>query len=110
MTRSEILEILKKYKTENGEKYGISSIGLFGSYSKDKGHNKSDIDIIIETKEPDFFKFVHIKDDLEKLFNKTVDIPRLAKEIDDNMGFLLMKFTSVILGELSKSVGAMSTL
>ena len=36
MTRSEILEILKKYKDENAEKYGINNLGLFGSYSKDE--------------------------------------------------------------------------
>jgi len=76
MTRSEILVILKRYKNENAEKYGINNIGLFGSFAKDKESSESDIDIIIETAEPDLFKIVHIKDELEKLFNKTIDIVR----------------------------------
>lgn len=76
MTRSEILEILKKYKDENAKKYGIDNIGLFGSYSKDKGIDESDIDIVVETKEPDIFNLVHIKDELEKLLNKSIDIVR----------------------------------
>jgi predicted nucleotidyltransferase len=76
MTRSEILVILKKYKNDNAEKYGINNIGLFGSYSKDDENDKSDIDIIIETTEPDLFKLVHIKDELETLFHKTIDIVR----------------------------------
>ena len=76
MTRSEILKILKKYKKENAKKYGINNIGLFGSYSKDEGRDESDIDIIIETTEPDIFKLVHIKDELEKLLNINVDIVR----------------------------------
>ena len=76
MTRSEILKILKKYKKENAKKYGINNIGLFGSYSKDEGRDESDIDIIIETTEPDIFKLVHIKDELEKLLNTNVDIVR----------------------------------
>lgn len=76
MTRSEILIILKRYKNENAEKYGINNIGLFGSYSRDEGRQKSDIDILIETTEPDIFKLVHIKDELEKLFQKTIDIVR----------------------------------
>ena len=76
MTRSEILEILKKYKDENAEKYGIKNLGLFGSYSKDEGREESDIDIVIETSEPDLFKLVHIKDELEKLLHKTIDIVR----------------------------------
>ena len=92
MTRLEILEILKKYKKENAEKYGINNIGLFGSFSKDNERDESDIDIIIETTEPDLFKLVHIKDELEKLLHKTIDIvrkrekmnPYLKKHIEKN--------------------------
>ncbi len=82
MNRSEILEILKKYKNENAEKYGINNIGLFGSYSKDGENDESDIDIIIETTEPDLFKLVHIKDELEKLFHKTIDIVRKREKMN----------------------------
>ena len=82
MTRSEILKILKKYKNENAEKYGINAIGLFGSYLKNEEKDESDIDIIIETTEPDPFKLVHIKDELEKLFHKTIDIVRKRKKMN----------------------------
>ena len=90
MTRSEILDILKKYKHENAGKYGIYNLGLFGSYSKDEERDESDIDIIIETTEPDLFKLIHIKDELEQLLHKTIDIvrnrnqmnPYLKKRID----------------------------
>jgi len=82
MTRSEILEILKKYKNENAEKYGINSIGLFGSFSKDNESDGSDIDIIIETTEPDLFKMVHIKGELEELFHKTIDIVRKREKMN----------------------------
>ena len=92
MTRSEILKILKEYKEENAEKYNIQAIGLFGSFSTDQGKENSDIDIIIETSDPDIFKQVHIKDELEKLFHMTVDIvrnrekmnPYLKKHIEKN--------------------------
>lgn len=92
MTRSEILEILKRYKNENAEKYGINTLGIFGSFSGDKEKNESDVDIIIETAEPDLFKLVHIKDELEELLHKTVDIvrnrekmnPYLKKHIEKN--------------------------
>ena len=82
MTRSEILEILKNYKNENAKKYGINTIGLFGSFSKDKGGEKSDVDIIIEISEPDIFKLVHIKDDLEKLLHRKVDIVRKREKMN----------------------------
>ena len=76
MTRSEILEILKRYKKENSEKYGINTLGIFGSLAKNEEKSDSDIDIVIETNEPDLFKLVHIKDELEKPFGKKVDIVR----------------------------------
>ena len=82
MTRSEILEILSKYKNENAEKYGINNIGLFGSFSKDNERDESDIDIVIETTEPNPFKLVHIKEELEKLFNKTIDIVRKREKMN----------------------------
>ena len=82
MTRSEILEILKKYKNENANKYGINNIGLFGSVSKDEGKNESDIDIIIETAEPDLFILVNIKDEFEILLHKTIDIVRKREKMN----------------------------
>lgn len=82
MTRSEILEILKEYKKENAKKYGINNIGLFGSYSRDEAIDESDIDIIIETTEPDIFKLVHIKDELEQLLHKTIDIVRKREKMN----------------------------
>ncbi len=54
----------------------VNNLGLFGSYSKDEGRDESDIDIIIETIEPNLFKIVHIKDELEKLLHKTIEIVR----------------------------------
>ncbi len=82
MTRLEILEILEEYKNENAEKYGINNIGLFGSFSKDNERDGNDIDIVIETTEPDPFKLVHIKEELEKLFNKTIDIVRKREKMN----------------------------
>ena len=90
MTCSEILKILAQYKRENSKKYGIDSIGIFGSYSKGLATDKSDIDVVVETKYPDLYTLVHIKDELEQLFNKPVDLvrnrekmnPYLKKRID----------------------------
>ena len=96
MTRSEILKILKQYKQENSEKYGIKNIGIFGSYASDLATEDSDIDIVIETQEPDFYKLVHIKEELEELFNRSIDIvrqrenmnPYLKKRIEKNAQYV----------------------
>lgn len=82
MTRLEIIEILRKFKNENAEKYGINTLGLFGSYSKGEGKDVSDVDIVIDTNEPDIFKLVHIKEELEELLSKSVDIVRIRKRMN----------------------------
>ena len=76
MTRLEILKILANYKKENSKEYGINSMGIFGSYSTRKATDKSDIDIVIETTYPDLYTLVHIKEELEELFKKPVNLVR----------------------------------
>lgn len=82
MTRLEILDILKRYKKDNAEKYGIKTLALFGSFSRDEAKDTSDVDIIIEIAIPDLFKLVHIKEELEELLHKSVDIIRNRESIN----------------------------
>ncbi|PHQ92149.1 MAG: nucleotidyltransferase [Sulfurimonas sp.] len=48
MTKSIILHYLKNKKEELHNKYGIVSLGLYGSYARDEATDKSDIDIFYE--------------------------------------------------------------
>jgi predicted nucleotidyltransferase len=82
MNHLKILEILANYKKENSKKYGINSIGIFGSYSTGKATDTSDIDVVIETTYPDLYTLVHIKEELEELFKKPVDLIRNRKNMN----------------------------
>jgi len=48
MTKQIILEYLKSKKYELHKKYGIISLGLYGSYARDEATSSSDIDIFYE--------------------------------------------------------------
>ena len=61
---------------------GIKNLGIFGSYSKDNADPDSDIDIVIETSNADLFMLVHLKEELEKLFNRNVDIIRYRERMN----------------------------
>ncbi len=74
MTKRDILDFLKTHKTEITEKYGVLEIGLFGSYAKDMADEKSDIDIVIKSDKKDFFVREDLREYLEKVFQKPVDI------------------------------------
>ncbi len=47
-TKGEILEFLARNKEYFRVKFGITKIGLFGSYAKDEQAENSDIDLIVE--------------------------------------------------------------
>ena len=48
MTKTKIINYLKSKKEELNKKYGIISLGLYGSYARDEATDESDIDIFYE--------------------------------------------------------------
>ncbi len=61
-TKNEILKILKDDLPHLREEFGVKSIGLFGSYSRDEQHIESDIDLLVELERPmGFFKFITLE-------------------------------------------------
>ncbi|MCI7459149.1 MAG: nucleotidyltransferase domain-containing protein [Parabacteroides merdae] len=73
-TTAEIIEILRDYKARSAEKYGIETLGLFGSMARGEQNEKSDIDVFILLKKPDFFVRMAIKEELEHLFHTEIDL------------------------------------
>lgn len=73
-----VLDILRKYKEQNTEKYGITKLGLFGSYARGEQTPSSDIDICVSIKPPSLFKLGGIHSDLKELFNKEIDLVSLT--------------------------------
>ena len=82
MNRDDILAILQKFKQDSAEKYGILEIGIFGSMARDEAREDSDVDICIKTKTPNPFMLVHIKEDIEELIHKRVDIVRVREKMN----------------------------
>ncbi len=86
-TVNDYMVILRNYFSVKAEDYGIVKIGIFGSVARNEQTEDSDVDVCVEIKKPDLFVLVHIKDDLQNLFGKPVDIVRLR----DNMNPVLLK-------------------
>ncbi|MBV5277881.1 MAG: nucleotidyltransferase family protein [Campylobacteraceae bacterium] len=76
MTKAFILNFLNEHKKELNEKYGITKIGLFGSYARDEQTDESDIDLACEmTKEKKtLHTFLQFKREMEAVFGKKVDL------------------------------------
>jgi uncharacterized protein len=82
MKRDEIIVVLRKFKEMNPRKYNIIKIGVFGSAARDDMQEESDIDVVVELTEPDLFKLIGIKQDLEEQFHRPVDIVRYRNNMN----------------------------
>ena len=55
LKRDVILRELKKHLSQFDRLYGVTKIGIFGSAARDELRQNSDIDVVVEMKEPDLF-------------------------------------------------------
>lgn len=56
------------------QKYKVKRIGLFGSYARSQQRRKSDIDFLVEFKEPTYDNFIAVSSYLERLLGRKVDL------------------------------------
>lgn len=87
MKREEVIDILRNYKNERANYYGIMTIGIFGSTARGDAREESDVDIVLRIREPDLFMLVDIKEELEERLHRPVDIVTYG----DNMNLFLKK-------------------
>ena len=76
ISKKQALIRLQRFKETNGSKYGIVSLGVFGSLARNQASENSDVDVVVETLNADAFQMVHLKDELKNLLNTEVDIVR----------------------------------
>jgi predicted nucleotidyltransferase len=74
MRQDEIISTLHRFKEMNKDRYEIIRIGIFGSVARGDINEQSDIDVVVELEEQDLFNMIGIKQDLEELLHKPVDI------------------------------------
>ncbi|MCL2710197.1 MAG: nucleotidyltransferase domain-containing protein [Planctomycetaceae bacterium] len=79
-TREEVLQVLRENKERFVEKYGITKLGLFGSFARNEATEESDVDVCVEMP-PVFFDFEAVREELESSFQRPVSVVRLREEL-----------------------------
>ena len=74
MEVSTLLGILRRFKLSSAKKYGIKTLGLFGSFARNEQKDASDVDVVVTLEESDFFTLVAIREELEALIHMKVDV------------------------------------
>ena len=87
--------IMKKHMKHLKEKYFVKRLGIFGSYSRGEETPESDIDILVEFSAPVGLEFIGLKNFLENILSKNVDLvtengirPHMKNKILDEVVFI----------------------
>ena len=87
MGREGILRTIAKHK-DRIRGFGVRRLGLFGSFARGRPSRSSDIDFVVEFEKKSFDSYMGLKDYLERLFHRPVDLvladaikPRLRRGI-----------------------------
>jgi len=80
---------LRKRKRTLASKYGVKSLGVFGSYARGEQHHNSDVDILVSFDQPpSLIGFIGFERYLSELLSMKVDLvmedslkPRIGKRI-----------------------------
>lgn len=74
LTQAAILERLREQKPHLAAEFGVSRLGLFGSFARETADDTSDVDLIVELSRPIGLKFMDLVDYLESLLGRKVDV------------------------------------
>ena len=74
LTKEKVIKILQEKHSYLTTEFGVSKIGLFGSYAKGQSVDTSDIDLVVEFERPIGFRFIELVDYLENLLGHEVDV------------------------------------
>jgi predicted nucleotidyltransferase len=66
--------LLAIFKERHGAEYRLRALGYFGSYASSTATPASDVDIVFDTDAPNLFMTAMMKQDLEKLLGRPVDV------------------------------------
>jgi uncharacterized protein len=91
-TLEEIKSILEQNKPRLHETFGVTELGVFGSYSRNSQNSESDIDILVDFDKPVGLEFIELAIDLELLLDLKVDLvskngikPRYFKFVKEDL-------------------------
>ncbi len=72
--RQQLAETLSEYKPVLARKFKVKTIGVFGSCARGEESEGSDVDILVEFSGPIGWEFVDLKEFLEGILGRRVDL------------------------------------
>jgi predicted nucleotidyltransferase len=73
-TLADILSVLRRERARLFAKYGLKSMAVFGSATRDDFRPDGDVDILIEVERPIGIGIIDLEQDLERIVSRKVDV------------------------------------
>ncbi len=71
----DLKESIEKLYPELKQKYGIATLGIFGSYARNEQHENSDLDLLVTFEEaPSLFQFIELENFISDALGIKVDL------------------------------------
>ncbi|MBF0520727.1 MAG: nucleotidyltransferase domain-containing protein [Nitrospirae bacterium] len=77
-----IIFLLKQYKRQFADQYGIVALGVFGSVARREMQGDSDVDVVIKIIHPNIVTLSRIRLEIEELISKHVDIVHYREKMN----------------------------
>jgi predicted nucleotidyltransferase len=65
---------LRMHRSTLEREYGVTRLGVFGSYARSEQNDESDVDLLVEFRKPLGLRFVHLALFLETVLGRRVDL------------------------------------
>ena len=85
LSRDKVLALLKTFMERQKSEYSLISLGVFGSFARGEVQSDSDVDIVFDTDAPNLFMTAMMKQDLEELLGRPVDVLQLRGLINPRL-------------------------
>lgn len=74
LTRDRIVHLLQREMPFLQTEYGVSRVGLFGSFAREDAGPTSDVDLVIEFQRPIGLRFMELIEYLEQIIGRKVEV------------------------------------
>ena len=84
-TAVEVLPLLRAHRKSWADRFHLRRIGLFGSVVRGEATEGSDVDVWVELDPLTPYATVHLKQELEQLLQRPVDLVRLRERMNPEL-------------------------
>jgi predicted nucleotidyltransferase len=91
----DVIRVIREKQSELAGRFAVLRIGVFGSFARGTASSESDVDILVDFKEPTFDNYMDLKFYLEEILDHSVDLvihdtikPRLKPIIEKEVVYV----------------------